>query len=155
MPTEIHDLTAWEQGLAAISSKKGLNFARFLPNSLLIRIDGQAYSLITDRAYAFNNIVTLDHLAYEPEKDTVSAYRGIFSDRPGLFVDLTLERASQFLGDLQLIQSETHWAAFKDLFALRRNDPRFWDLLDWFHEWDRNNSPLEAGILDASEYDLE
>lgn len=154
IPPQISNIEHWEKALSALSQKRNIPFAQFLPNILFIRLENQPYTLISNRSYAFNNIVTLGPLAYEPEKDTVAAFRGLFGDRPELFIDLSLEQADSFLKDLLLIHTQNQWARFKETYGIRRNNPVFWQMLDWFHNWDHQAAPLEAGVFDVNEYDI-
>jgi len=154
LPAHISTIEDWEKALSALSQKKNILFAQFLPNILFIRLENQPYTFISNRSYAFNNIVTLGPLAYEPEKDTVATFRGLFGDRPELFIDLSLERADSFIKDLLLIHTQNDWIHFKETYGIRRNNSIFWQTLDWFHSWAHQNSPLEAGVFDVSEYDI-
>jgi hypothetical protein len=84
----------------------------------------------------------------------MAAFKGIWGDRPELFVDLPSHKASAFIRDLQEIQNEGSWNAFKERYGIRRNDAAFWPMLDWFHEWDHSQSPLESGVFDVTNYDI-
>lgn len=33
-----------------------------------------------------------------------------------------------------------------------RADPAFWPFFDWMNEWNVTNSPVDAGLMDVSEY---
>lgn len=155
IPNEIRHVEDWERALSALSLKAHFKFPEFLPEILFIRLENQPYTLISHRAYAFNNLVTLHQLAYEPEKDTIAAFRGLYGDRPELFIELSMEQTGKFLKDLTSIKNEKHWENFKKTYAIRRNNPHFWELLDWFHDWDRKSSSLEAGVFDVSQYDID
>lgn len=151
---EIRSIEDWEKTLSYISQKKDLKFPQFMPNILFFRIEDKPYTLITHRAYAFNNLVTLNDLAYEPDRDIIAAFRGLYGDRPELFIDLSLRRANLFIKNLLSVKTESDWNILKNTYAIRRNNPRFWELLDWFHSWDQKSSPLEAGVFDVSQYDI-
>ena len=164
LPRAITTRGGWEMGLATLTAEHS-EFVQYLPNVTMVRVGGETgwpYSIVAHRGYAYHNQLFMQALARDPERDSVSAIRGLAGNYPELFVDIPLDGALTFLKRLRAVESEKSWEAFKsdysrstqgrDLQLIRRNSPEFWPFLDWLHAWNINAHPIEAGILDVSEY---
>lgn len=148
---------------AALSTLTGWRqpFVQHLPNLTLLRSDGELYTLVVNRGYAWHNSIATESLARRPELDTLSVDRGLVGTRPELFIDLPLAKAPEFLALLRAVDSELAWselldrysaASYGDARMILRAQPEFWSFLDWLHDWNVKHNPVTAGLLDVSEY---
>ena len=164
LPERITNQEELEQGLATLTGIRA-PYARYLPNLAVLRVGGEAgwvYTLVANRGYEFHNLILFEDLARDPEQDTVSVNRGLMGAYPELFVDVPLHRAHEFLDQIHDVESQSDWQALlthykhgkmgQDIRFLQRDAPEFWAFLDWLHEWNVRDAPVEAGILDVSEY---
>jgi len=164
LPATIRTLADFEEGLGTLTGWRA-PFARYLPNLTVIRLGGpggSVYTLVANRGYAFHNVIVFEDLSREPEKDTLSAARGLVGSYPELFVDVPIEGALDFLRDIRAVDSEDAWAelvfdrgaapAPGQATFIRRDSPELWEMLDWLHQWNVSHRPVEAGLLDVSEY---
>lgn len=146
-----------EQALSSLTALRK-PYAQWVANiSYLIISDKDKpwiYSLIPHRGYKFNNFITLEKLSRNKEKDVLSVFRGVVGDRPEIFFYLRAEDVREFVLALNQIKSLDQWINFKNRYGIRRNSSKFWPLLDYVHEWMRQNTPLESGLLDVRNYDV-
>jgi hypothetical protein len=154
VPEQIDSIESFENELSRINSMRLHNFAKYLPNIIYIKLGDKAFTLLSNRSFRFNDMVLGQNLAYDPKFDNISIVNGLFGDRPELFIELKLSDASLFLKKLLEVNSEDDWIQLKKAYAIRRNDIHIWHLLDWFHNFDRKEDVLEAGIIDMNQYDI-
>jgi hypothetical protein len=143
-------LTGWKQP-----------FVQYLPNLTVLRADGEVYTMVANRGYAYHNSILAEDLSRRPEQDTLSIDRGLVGSRPELFIDLPLGKAQEFLSLLRAVDSELEWnelvdrtsaASYGDVHMVLRDQPQFWPFLDFLHDWNVTHNPVTAGLLDVSEY---
>ncbi len=156
LPGRILGQQELEQALSSLLNQPGKPFAQYLPNiSYLILADKPwIYTLIPHRGYYFNNFATLEKLSRNKSKDELSAFRGIVGDRPEFFFHLYTKDVRQFVLELSSLDNESDWVVFKSRYGIRRNSQKFWPTLDYVHNWMRENTPLESGLLDVRNYDV-
>jgi hypothetical protein len=150
----IDSIDKWEHELSIINKLHRYKFARYLPNIIYLKVDQKAYTILSNRAFKFNDMILGQNLAYDPQYDSISILKGLFGDRPELFVELSLNDCSLFLKRLLAVSSEEDWRELKKRYAIRRNDAKIWTHLDWFHEFDKTSDLLESGVIDMNQYDL-
>jgi len=157
LPTAVDDLPAFERGLASLRGKDRL-FAQFVPNTTVIRADGHIYTLVANRGYLFHNNV-LEKRARAPWKDQVFSVRdAVPTNYPELFVDIDLSASDSrdpalFFKELSQVATRAAWDAFEDKWAIARNTQSFWDFYHELNDWNLAQNPVDAGILDISEYE--
>lgn len=154
VPDQINSIEAFEAELARVNAMRSHKFAQYLPNIIYIKIEDRAYSILSNRSFRFNDMVLGQNLAYDPQFDSISIVRGLFGDRPELFIDLKLNEVSLFLKRLLEINNSSDWNEVKKSYAIRRNDVKIWKELDWFAAYDKHEDWLESGIIDMNQYDI-
>ena len=121
----------------------------------------RVYTIVNNRGYGSHDLATQMNRARQPELDLLSAVRGLVGNYPELFIDIRLgQGASDFVEKLAAVEENADWQmlmsdygdAGEDVHIIRRNQPEFWQFVDWLHDWDVRNNPVSAGILDVSEY---
>lgn len=145
----------WEQAFINVIEHPEFAAVRYLPDVIFIRMHEKTYTILNHRYYKFNNLLALEKLAYEPSKNRIYLMRNLVGDRPEYFADLPLSKAHLFLRDLQKVQLFSDWVAFKNKYLIRRNQEKVWSMSDWMFEWQRKHDPIESGVFDLREYDLE
>jgi hypothetical protein len=150
----IDSIEKWEREIKLVNSLPRHKFARYLPNIIYLKVENRAYSILSNRAFKFNDMILGQNLAYDPQYDSISIMKGLLGDRPELFIELSLNDCSLFLKRLLAVNSETEWVELKKRYSIRRNDAKIWASLDWFYEYDRNSDLLESGLIDMNQYDI-
>lgn len=164
LPSSIVTQAGFEEGLATLTGWRA-PFAPYLPNVTVIRFGGQGgsvYTLLANRGYQYHNVVLFEEPARNPDKDTLSVARGLVGSYPELFIDVPVAGALDFLRDLRAVDSQRAWEALAfergaepapgRAHFIRRDSPELWQMLDWLHDWHVRREPVEAGLLDISEY---
>jgi hypothetical protein len=145
----------WETAFLRLLQKNDLAIVRYLPDVVYLRVEDRVYTILNHRFYKFNNLLALEKLAYEPSKNKIYLMRGLVGDHPELFADLKEKQLQLFLHDLQKVSLFGEWLAFKNRYFVRRNDGKVWQMSDWFMDWQARHDPMDAGIHDMREYDIQ
>lgn len=151
--TTITSIEDWEKAIVLLANRGELAATRYLPDVTYLRIKDQVFSILNHRFYKFNNILALEKLAYEPHKNRIFALRGLVGDRPEYFADLKEYQLNSFLRDLEAVSLFSDWVRFKNKYFIRRNNPKVWQMSDWYIDWLSVHQPLDAGVIDLREYD--
>lgn len=162
IPGRVESREQLEQAMSALTGRKSKAW-QHLPEIMLVRVTSGSqswlYTIFANRIYERHERVYQEGLERIPEEDTLSIERGIIGHYPGLFVDLPLEDAAEFLRAVSSIETAEDWA---DIVTnervgqggriIDRRDPTLWTFLDEVHnQWFAEDS-VEAGVLDVSEY---
>jgi hypothetical protein len=94
-------------------------------------------------------------LGRTPSEDTLSVIPGIVGHYPGLFVDLDEEEADAFVDAVLAVRTKADWKRLvedADEVIIDRRSDRFWPFLDEVHKQWFAEDPVEAAVLDVSEY---
>ncbi len=174
IPAQIQSIEDFEVGLDAITQVQGEGFSIF-PHATVIRVrvpgqEAQIYSLIANRIYKAHNRIYGEGLVRDPERDTISAVRDLYSSYPELFIDVPLADANELLASLLDIgrspaaDAAGKWNALYASYSrepaqgeerlqfVSRTSPQFWGFFDWINAWNLSAHPVDAGIMDISEY---
>jgi hypothetical protein len=92
LPASIHTHADLEEAFSTLTGWQQ-PFVRFLPNLTMVRSEGQLYTIVANRGYAYHNSIVGEDLARTPERDTLSVNRGLVGTRPELFIDMPLDKA--------------------------------------------------------------
>jgi hypothetical protein len=126
-----------------------------LPELTLVRIDGRLYTIVANRIYESHERVYQQGLGRTPSEDTLSVIPGIVGHYPGLFVDLDEEEADAFVDAVLAVRTKADWKRLvedADEVIIDRRSDRFWPFLDEVHKQWFAEDPVEAAVLDVSEY---
>jgi hypothetical protein len=147
----------WAQYFTGLLNNSNLPIARYMPDVVYIRVKNQTYTILNHRFYKFNDYFYIfAKQAYDASKNKLSLVRGLIGDRPEFFADLKEEQLTSFITAFK--QNDmliSDWEAFKTKYFIRRNNPRVWELSDWFIRWLAVHNPNDAGIIDMREYDVQ
>ncbi len=133
-----------------------------LPDVAFLRVrlggkpeDDLAYTLISNKAYKhvrsmFANEQLGDRRDYRNDTQTVVPW--LEGSYPNFFYVVDLEHIEMFVSQYQAITDRYGYEKFVARFGLRRTDPDFWDIADWFNEKQSREQPLLSGIFDLNRY---
>lgn len=134
-----------------------------LPESTLVRVhngDGTwIYTVMRNSIYRSHDRVYFEGLTREPSEDTMSVARGVAVARPNLFIDVEMDAIKDLVASLATVESEADfaelWKADFDEHGFElidRRDESFWTFADAIHEQWFAEDPINAAVLDLSEY---
>lgn len=159
------DRQFWQARLFTLTHKSekafpARKYSRYVPNIVMMRIAAPegpwVYTITADRNYKAHNVVLLEKLAREPERDTIALYQGTVGAYPNTFLDIAWEDRDAFIAQLERVDSDAAWLRIEKRWGVSRNSDKFWDFYDDLHAWKNvsrpENDPAEQGILDLSQY---
>jgi len=88
----------------------------------------------------------------EPDKDTLTVYRGLLGSYPNFMFNAPLDRVEAFAAALHAVRSREQFMAVISRYGLPRTHPEIWSNFHWFVDYMRRLSPVEAGIYDLNRY---
>ncbi len=113
------------------------------------------YTLIRNKAY--KNVTSF--LADERERDRADIARDSMTvvnwlegSYPNFFFSVALSEIEAFTRQCAAIRSRNDYKRFIDRYGVRRTDPKFWRLADWFQEEYARNKPVSSGLFDLNRY---
>ena len=71
---------------------------------------------------------------------------------PNLFFSVKLSEIEIFTEQCAAIRSQGDYKKFIDRFGVRRTNPEFWKLADWFQDEHARNNPVLSGLFDLNRY---
>ncbi len=124
-----------------------------------VRVDGPgqdlAYTLIRNKAY--KNVTSF--LADEHERDrsdiaqdTMTVVKWLEGSYPNFFFSVAQSEIEDFTRHCATIRSRDDYERFVDRYGVRRTDPAFWALADWFQEKLARDNPILSGLFDLNRY---
>ena len=134
-----------------------MRFVDFMPDNAFLRIssDGDAqfaYSLIRNKAHTNVAFMFNEEKRREPTQDTLTIYRGLIGSYPNFMFDVQLDRIEDFASKLHAVASREQFEQLVVRYGLLRSNPEIWSNFEWFIDYMRATSPLEAGIYGLSRY---
>ncbi|GMR05532.1 MAG: fatty acid cis/trans isomerase [Gammaproteobacteria bacterium] len=114
-----------------------------------------AYSLIRNKAY--KNVTSF--LADERERDrsdidrdTMTVVKWLEGSYPNFFFSVALSDIENFTKHSAAIRNHDDYEKFVDQYGVRRTNPEFWELADWFQDEYKKNKPVMSGLFDLNRY---
>lgn len=131
---------------------------QYFPALSYLRVDGRdAYTLIynkTYRSYEKDSFIKEVNLRSNEDMtgDTLTIVKGLSGVYPNFIFDLKAEQMDAFVSACEQIRNQGDYDAIVAQFGIRRTNPEFWVLADWFQALHAQSHPVESGILDLSRY---
>ena len=140
------------------ASIDGMQFVGFMPDVSFMRITSGnpdtdlAYTLVRNKAHTNVAFLLGEEKRREPDKDTLTAYRGLLGSYPNFMFNVPLERAESFAADLHAVRTREQFIELVGHYGLSRTHPAIWTNIQWFVDYMRRASPVEAGVYDLNRY---
>ncbi len=162
-------IETWEQQAQTLLTGKSyikdrFSLAQFVPNNTLIKITdtlgvSYIYSLVNNKSYRSNLVVSTDTKTIDPTHHSLSLYRGVVGAYPNIFIEIPLGHLNTSLNTLAAITSEQEWKLFIKKYGIARNSAEFWPFYDWIHQYKSTTQPgidpvIHTGYLDLGQYDF-
>ncbi len=149
-----------ERAMEKIARLRGEKLHAF-PDVAFVRIEMDdpeqhfAYTLIRNKAY--KNVTSF--LADERERDradiardSMTAVNWLEGSYPNLFFSVKLSEIENFTEQCAAIRSREDYKKFIDRYGVRRTNPEFWKLADWFQDEHARNKSVLSGLFDLNRY---
>lgn len=137
------------------------NTLQYVPEVTFIRIrtgQGQlpvVLTVLNNKAYKhLNTLFDEDNsMNRDYQNDSLLALGWLEGAYPNFFLDLQYKEIPTFLSDFVAIQNEQDFEKLVSLYGVRRSNPDFWSLSDWFYEYQMRAHPLRGGLFDLNRYE--
>ncbi len=149
-----------DRSMQMIAQMQGANL-HALPDVAFVRVmmDHQepdiAYTLIRNKAY--KNVTSF--LADERERDrsdidrdTMTVVAWLEGSYPNFFFSVALSEIGEFTKRCAAIHNHDDYKKFVDQYGVRRTNPAFWEMADWFQDEYSQNTPVLSGLFDLNRY---
>ncbi|GAV19311.1 fatty acid cis/trans isomerase CTI [Mariprofundus micogutta] len=115
---------------------------------------GKAYTLIHNKSYRSDTFAkeVFDRSDADMEQDTLTVMRGLAGSYPNFFFDVKDSEVDAFVETCAAIQDRDDYDRMVALYGVRRTNPAFWTISDWFQDFHARTFPVESGLLDLSRY---
>ncbi|NOY66468.1 MAG: isomerase [Gammaproteobacteria bacterium] len=118
--------------------------------------DDLTYSLIRNKAY--KNVTSFLADARERERadidnDTMTVVKWLEGSYPNFFFSVALADVEEFATLCAAIRTNEDYDKFVDRYGVRRTDPFFWEMADWFQDIYQTNKPIMSGLFDLNRYE--
>ena len=86
------------------------------------------------------------------DEDTIDIVPGFVGSYPDFFLQVDYNDMGHFVNQYKNITDVVGYTVLVDKYGIRRNNPDFWLLSDWFYKKYQYDSPLFAGLFDLNRY---
>ncbi len=166
--TKLHDLceaagltekaTATQKALRKLSDIGG-EITVVFPDTAFLRIivDGSVendlvYTIVRNKSYLNVTSLTVGESSRIPSEDTIDIVEGFVGAYPNFFFEIKYEELDAFVDQYAQITNYAKYNALVDLYGVRRTNPRFWQVSDWFYAKYQHDEPILAGLFDLNRY---
>jgi hypothetical protein len=149
-----------DRAMKVISQLQGKDLHAF-PDVAFVRVTTDdpekdlAYTLIRNKAY--KNVTSF--LADERERDrtdidrdSMTVVKWLEGSYPNFFFSVALSEIEDFTKRCATIRNHKDYEKFVDEYGVRRTNPAFWELADWFQDEYRQNKLVLSGLFDLNRY---
>jgi hypothetical protein len=140
------------------ASHAGMRFVDYLPDIGFLRIGtgnpdrDLAYTLVRNKMHTNVAFLLDEEKRREPDKDTLTVYRGLLGSYPNFMFYVPLDRIEEFTGALHAARTPEQFRELVSRYGLSRTHPEIWTNFHWFVDFMRRTRPVEAGIYDMNRY---
>jgi hypothetical protein len=141
-----------QQALLPLANARGANL-QYLPEValLLVTQNGKPHELLTlvhNRGHANISSLFGEEDALLPDEDNITLARGVIGDYPNVLMQADRADLPQLVEQITRMQSANDYSALLDRFGVRRTSPAFWWVSDQIATLNRQQFPMDSGILD-------
>jgi len=161
LPAQYRNRSDYLQAFRAVE-KPGTNFIKtvngYQSNLAYVRVrmpereEDVLFSIVINRwhdnvAFMFDESSRLD-----PSKDAANFIFDFVGSYPNIFIDMPLKQVPDFFEMLQNYEDTPQWRQKFFGFAITRDNPKFWEIYDWFQRRFEQTHPVDAGLFDLNRY---
>ncbi len=149
-----------DNAMKKIAQLKGENLSVF-PDVAFVRIQLQnpqkdfSYTLIRNKAY--KNVTSFfadesERNRADLDEDTMTVVTWQEGAYPNFFFSVPLSEVDTFVEHCTAIRNQEDYEAFVNRYGVRRTDPKFWPMADWFQAESMQSKPVTSGLFDLNRY---
>ena len=149
-----------DKAMSKIAKLQGVQLHSF-PDVAFVRVktdkpdDDLVYSLIRNKAY--KNVTSFLADARERDrsdvdKDTMTVVKWLEGSYPNFFFSVPISEIEVFSKRCALIRTSKDYEEFVNQYGVRRTNPLYWDMADWFQDNYKNRKPILSGLFDLNRY---
>lgn len=112
-----------------------------------------SYSLMHNRAHTNISYLFDEDSRLIPENDKLTVTSRYIGSYPNFYFSVHENQLSNFVDQLDKIQTSEEEASFIQQYGIRRTDPRFWTINDWLNQDYLRQEPINAGWFDLNRYE--
>lgn len=133
------------------------DYIKYFPDVSFLRIKNKAgqfkaFSIIKNEFHFNVSMVFFESLRRDPSLDTLDILPVYAASYPNHFFDLDEVALQDMIKQLNQGQSSVDYCNTLKKFGVKRSDPKFWPLFDWFNEDFKKQDPIESGVFDLNRY---
>jgi hypothetical protein len=135
-----------------------MHFIDFMPDVSFVRIStgdasaDLAYTLVRNKAHTNVAFMFGEANRRVYNKDTLTAYPGLIGSYPNFMFNVPLNEVEAFATALHAVGTRDQFIELVGSYGLSRSHPKIWTNFQWFVDYMRRVSPVEAGVYDLSRY---
>lgn len=114
--------------------------------------DDLVFSLVRNKGYKTLSSIFADEDQRDLADDTLTVVEGFVGVYPNFFLDVAADELDAMANDFLAVATLADYERFVLRYGVRRTNPNFWALADWFRDRYFAAEPQEAGILDLNRY---
>jgi len=151
-----------DSALETLTSKEAsllsMRFIDFMPEVTFLRIstghleEDLAYTLIRNKAHTNVAFMFKEESRREPEKDTLTIYRGLLGSYPNFFLNVPAKDIGGFVNLLHKVRAQKSMVQVIKRYGIPRTHSEIWDHFQWFIQYMKQHKPVEAGVYDLNRY---
>ncbi|MDH3347820.1 MAG: fatty acid cis/trans isomerase [Desulfobulbaceae bacterium] len=147
---EFRKITHTAGGFASAMPRKGdAAFVRIVRENE----EDLIYTVILNRYHKDVAFIEGEDLRLDRSKDTIHVVKGFIGCYPNAFFEVKFAELPEFFKLLRASDEDSDsFYNFFDRFGIKRSDPRFWEISDYFNDQFRKNHILTSGIFDLNRY---
>jgi hypothetical protein len=87
-----------------------------------------------------------------PKKDTIDFVKGYIGSYPNIFATVHYKDLPEFLDVLENFDGSLAYKIKFKKYFISRDNPKFWEVFDWFQNDFNKSDPINAGLFDLNRY---
>ena len=150
-----------DTALLHLKNARGLTLSAF-PDVAFVRVmrggapeNDLAYTAIRNKAY--KNVSSLfqneeDSELRDYSNDTLTVVDWLEGSYPNFFFMVDIDGIDVFSQRYASLASREDYERFVSIYGVRRTNPQFWEIADWFQDQYLRQDPVIAGLFDLNRY---
>ncbi|AGS39628.1 Fatty acid cis/trans isomerase [Cycloclasticus zancles 78-ME] len=150
-----------DRAMQQIAQLQGTNLHAFSDVAFVrVRMDSPeqdlVYTLVRNKAY--KNVTSFLADGHERDRsdidrDTMTVVKWQEGSYPNFFFSVALSELDDFAKNCAAIRDRGDYEKFIDQYGVRRTNPEFWEMADWFQDEYKRNKPILSGLFDLNRYE--
>ena len=141
----------YQLSLQRLSTVEGLALNQ-LPELSLVRLTlntGEQKIISLIRNMAHTNVYSLfgEESRFVPEEQTLTVVESVVGSYPNVLYAVNENDLSDFVQGIETLSTELDYQQLLKQYAIKRNDPNFWEYSDSVHDLYFIKKPIEAGFF--------